>query len=346
MSNRPEAGLRIAVAGAGIRGRLYSKVLRRVAGVEVIGLCDPSSRVADAARSELELPVVASHHELLDKQPDAVIVATPDFAHVEVAVDAASAGCHLMVEKPLAMTAEDATTIADAVSRAGRQCLVAFENRWNPAFAGIKERVESGELGPIISQTAVLNVSRLVPNQMIGWAPRTSPIWFQMSHTLDLAMWLSGQEPVRVSAVGARGRLGRDDMDTWDVVQALVELADGSTVSLESNWVLPESMPSFADFRYHVVGADGAAFVDQLEQTFRVASDTLTFPRTLAVEVGGEPQGFPAWMATQFANDLLAGRELSPGAADGVAVTRALCAIEESLETGAPVEIAHTATHG
>jgi predicted dehydrogenase len=340
MSNRSDAGLRVVVAGAGIRGRLYSKVLRRIAGVEVIGLCDPSPRVADAARAELGLPVVASHHELLDNGPDAVIVATPDFAHVEVAVDAAGAGCHLMVEKPLAMSVEDATVIADAVRQAGRQCLVAFENRWNPAFSGIKERVGSGELGPVVSQSAVLNVSRLVPNQMIGWAARTSPIWFQMSHTLDLAMWLSGQDLVRVSAVGGRGLLGRDDMDTWDLVQALVEFADGSTASLESNWVLPESMPSFADFRYHVVGADGAAFVEQLEQTFRVASDRMTFPRTLALEIDGEPQGFPAWMATQFANDLLAGRELSPGAADGVAVTRALCAIEESLETGMPVEIA------
>jgi predicted dehydrogenase len=135
-------------------------------------------------------------------------------------------------------------------------------------------------------------------------------------------------------------------MDTWDVVQALVEFADGSTASLESNWLLPESMPSFADFRYHVVGADGAAFVEQLDQTFRVATDKLTFPRTLAVEVGGEPQGFPAWMAAQFANDLLAGRELSPGADQGVAVTRVLCAIEESLETGSPVEVAHAAAQG
>jgi predicted dehydrogenase len=332
--------LRVAIAGAGIRGRLYAKVLRRIAGVEVIGLCDPSQRVAGAARAELGLRVVASHHELLDDRPDAFVVATPDFAHVEVAVDAATAGCHLMVEKPLAMTVEDATTIADAVARTGRQCLVAFENRWNPAFAGIKERVDSGELGPVVSQSAVLNVSRLVPNRMIGWASRTSPLWFQMSHTLDLAMWLSGQEPVRVSAVGGRGRLGRDDMDTWDVIQALVEFGDGSTASLESNWILPESMPSFADFRYHVVGADGAAFVEQLEQTFRVASVRLTFPRTLALEIGGEPQGFPAWMATQFANDLLAGRELSPGVDAGVAVTRALCAIEESLQSGAPVEIA------
>jgi predicted dehydrogenase len=208
MSIRPDASLRVAIAGAGIRGRLYAKVLRGIAGVEVVGLCDPSPNVAEAAHAELGLPVVTSHHELLGKRPDAFIVATPDFAHVEVAVDAAGAGCHLMVEKPLAMTVEDATTIADVVSRAGRQCLVAFENRWNPAFSGIKERVDSGELGPVVSQSAVLNVSRLVPNQMIGWAARTSPIWFQMSHTLDLAMWLSGQDPVRVSAVGGRGRLG------------------------------------------------------------------------------------------------------------------------------------------
>lgn len=332
-------GLRVGVVGAGLRGRMYARVLRRVAGVEVIGLCDPSARVAREAEAALGLPVMAAHPELLARDLDAVVVATPDFAHAEPAVDAAAAGCHLMIEKPLAMSTEDAQAIADAVEASGRECLVAFENRWNPAFSQLRERIGAGELGRVVFQSAVLNTTRFVPTGMLGWAARTSPLWFQMAHTLDLVTWLAGSPVASVAAVGSRGALADEGVDTWDVVQALVTLEDGSTASLESSWVLPESMPSFADFRFEVVGERGAAFVDQLDQTLRVAGERLTFPRTLALEVAGRPEGFPAWMATQWAEDLLAERPLRPGVEDGLASTRALCAIEESLETGAPVSL-------
>jgi predicted dehydrogenase len=295
--------------------------------------------VAADARAELGLPVHDSHDALLEESPDAFIVATPDFAHAAPAIAAARAGCHLMVEKPLATTVDDARRIAEAVHTAGVQCMVAFENRWNPALAGVQARVSSGELGRIVSQHAVLNVTRAVPTAMLGWAARTSPLWFQMSHILDLASWLTGARPVRVTAVGSRGHLASEGIDTLDAVQALVELADGSTASLESGWLLPESMPSFADFRYQVIGENGSAFVDQLDQTLRVAGERFTFPRTLALDVGGEPQGFPAWMVGQFAGDLLAGRAVRPTVDDGVAVTRALAAIEQSLEHREPVRI-------
>jgi predicted dehydrogenase len=328
--NRDDA-LRVGIAGAGLRGRLYARALRRDPCVEVIGLCDISATTAARARADLGLPVYETHETLLGKRPDALIVATPDFAHTAPAVAAAEAGCHLMIEKPLATTIADARRIAETVHAAGVQCMVAFENRWNPAFSDLRRRITAGELGRIVSQNAILNVTRSVPTQMIGWAARTSPLWFQMSHTLDLAGWLAGSDPVRVSALGSSGRLAAEGVDALDAVQALVELADGSTATLESSWLLPESMPSFADFRHHVIGARGSAFVDQLDQTLRVATGRLEFPRTLVTDVGDEPQGFPVLMIRQFARDLLEGRDVSPGVDDGLLVTRALVAIEESL---------------
>jgi predicted dehydrogenase len=333
------ARLRVGIAGAGLRGRLYARALRRVDAVEVVGLCDADPAAAAVANAALELPVHTMLEALLERPPDALIIATPDFAHAEPAVAAAQAGCHLMVEKPLATTVEDARRIADAVRSAGVQCMVAFENRWNPAFSTLRARVASGELGRIVSQTAILNVTRSVPTGMIGWAARTSPLWFQMSHTIDLASWLAASRPVRLSAVGSCGHLASLGLDGLDSVQALVEFADGSTACLESGWLLPDSMPSFADFRYQVIGERGHASIDQLDQTLRVASDRLTFPRTLALEVEGEPQGFPTWMVTQFVNDLLAGRMVGPTIDDGVAVTRALAAIERSIERREPVAI-------
>lgn len=337
MSNQSK--LRVGIVGAGIRGTLYARALRRVPNVEVIGLCDLSEPVARAAEERLALPVGASHQELLAGEPDAVIVATPDFAHVAPAVDAAAAGCHLMIEKPLATTVEDAQAIADAVAAAGRQCLVAFENRWNPAFAQLHDRVAAGEMGRLVSQTAVLSTTRWVPTEMLGWAGKSSPLWFLMPHTLDLAMWLANSRPVRVSAMGHRGLLEEQGIDTWDVVHGIVELADGSLVNLEASWVLPDALPSVVDFRYQLAGTDGAAYVDQFDQGLLVAADGVSLPRNLVTEVRGEPQGFPVWMVTEWAVSLLAGIPLGPTAADGLDVTRALEALDQSLVSGMPVTL-------
>jgi predicted dehydrogenase len=320
----------IGVVGAGLRGRLFATALGSVPGVRVVGFADPSPAVAEVAAS-FGAASYARHEDLLDAHSLAgLVVATPDFAHRQAAVDGAAAGVHLLVEKPLATSVEDALAIRSAVAAGGVRAMVAFENRWNPRFVLAREQVTSGAVGAVLFQTAQLNDTRFVPTRMLSWAARSTPGWFLMPHTVDLALWLSGRRPRSVYATGLRRELVRAGVDTYDGIHALLTLDDGTTVALQSHWVLPESHPSVFDFRYELVGSKGALRLDIADQGIRLAGDQwrwLQFGNTA-----------PA-IARDFAT-LLAGNPVDiPSVDHGLLVTQVVEAIHTSVESGAPVEL-------
>ncbi|WP_255954025.1 Gfo/Idh/MocA family protein [Streptomyces odontomachi] len=333
---------KIGIIGAGIRGRMYAHSLHGFPGAQVRAVCDLHERAARAVADDFGLTAYADHRAMVAAEElDAVIVATPDFAHRQAAVDAARAGLHLLIEKPLATTREDAAAIAEAVESAGVQCMVGFENRWNPAVRSIRDAADSGTLGTVLTQNILLSNTYFVPTKMIGWAAKSSPAWFLMSHTVDAALWVNGRTPVSVTARGSRGRLAARGVDTWDVVHALLTFDDDTTANLTSTWVLPDSMPSIVDFQYQAVGDTSAVFVDLQDQSVRTAGpDGFRWPGLLGGEIDGRLQGPPTWMVQDFVSRLDNGEQVGPGLAQGVLVTDVVVAIHESLDSGDTVKIA------
>jgi predicted dehydrogenase len=331
--------LDIGVVGAGIRGRMFAGALRQLPDVRVVAVADPSPAGADLA-AELGATAHPNHRELLASHDLAgLVVATPDFAHRDAAVDAARAGVGLLVEKPLATDVEQAREIEAAVAAAGVPAMVAFENRWNPRFVVVRQEVESGALGRVLFQCAHLNDTRWVPREMLPWAGRTTPAWFLMPHTVDLALWLSGRSPVAVYATGVRRELAAAGIDTYDGVHALVTLDDGSTLALQSHWVLPESYPSVFDFRYELVGAKAAVRVEGADEGVHLAGPSLRWLHHATVERNGRVVGVAAEIARDFA-DLLSGRPVEvPTVAEGVRVTTVVAAVHESVRTGEVVRL-------
>ncbi|TCC57719.1 Gfo/Idh/MocA family oxidoreductase [Kribbella pittospori] len=326
----------IGIVGAGLRGRLFAEALEAQPDVTVVGLTEPSAKVADEARDATGLPVTASHFELLEKfDPDAVIVATPDFAHREIAVDVAEAGKHLLIEKPVATTSDDAHAIAAAVHRAGVRCLVGFENRWNPHVVQAKAAMAS--VGEAITASATLSNSFYVPTTMLSWASQSSPAWFLMPHTVDLLLWLTGNKPESVSAVGSRGVLAKRGIDTWDVVHALLTFDDGSTATLSSAWTLPDAGDGIVDFRFQVIGTGGSVTADLSHQGLTVVSDKYRSAWPVSGRIGRSQVGPAVWMVQDFAAGLVDGSDLGPGIDHGVLVTDIICAIEQSITTGGTV---------
>ncbi|MEV0797567.1 Gfo/Idh/MocA family oxidoreductase [Kribbella sp. NPDC050281] len=330
----------IGIVGAGLRGRLFAEALQAQPDVTVVGLAEPSAKVAEGARDATGLPVTASHSELLEKfDPDAVIVATPDFAHRQIAVDLAEAGKHLLIEKPVATTSDDAQAIAAAVHRAGVRCLVGFENRWNPHVVQAKAAMAS--VGEPITASATLSNSFFVPTTMLSWAAQSSPAWFLMPHTVDLVLWLTGGKPVSVSAVGSRGVLAKRGIDTWDVVHALLTFGDGSTATLSSAWTLPDAGDGIVDFRFQVIGTEGSVTADLSHQGLTVVSDKYRSAWPVSGRIGRSQVGPAVWMVQDFAAGLVDGGDLGPGIDHGVLVTEIICAIEQSITTGQSVNLSH-----
>jgi predicted dehydrogenase len=271
-------------------------------------------------------------------------VATPDFAHRRVAVEVAEAGKHMLIEKPVATTLDDARAIAAAVHRSGVRCLVGFENRWNPHVVQAKIAMES--LGEPITASATLSNSFFVPTTMLSWAARSSPAWFLLPHTLDLVLWLTGGKPVSVSAVGSRGVLAKRGIDTWDVVHALVTLDDGSTATLSSAWTLPDAGDGIVDFRFQVIGTEGSVTADLSHQGLVVVSDKYRSPWPVSGRIGRSQVGPAVWMVQDFAAGLVDGGDLGPDIDHGVLITEIICAIEDSITTGQTVRLNVPGTTG
>jgi predicted dehydrogenase len=319
---------------------MYAEAMADSPLAEVVAFAEPSERVARSAREETGRPVVASHQQLLtDFDLDAVVVATPDFAHRDAAVDIANAGKHLLVEKPLAMSVRDAHDIRDAVRAGGASCLVGFENRWNPHVVQAKRLIEQGAVGTHITTAATLSNTWHVPMSMLSWAARSSPAWFLMPHTVDVVMHLSGRKPVSVMANASRGVLAARGIDTVDVVNALITLDDGTTASLSSAWTLPDGTDAIVDFRFQIIGTDGAIASDPIHQGLDLVTDRRRAEGTLTGRIGSALVGAPIWMAQEWVGALHRGDSLGPGVDQGVIVTETICAIERSFEEGRAVTL-------
>ena len=332
--------IRIGIAGCGIRGLLFEQALRSVPGVKVTGLCDLSPGARSRASERFPGPIHENHGDLVAQGLDALIIATPDFAHREIAVDAANAGLALLIEKPIATSSEDAAAIEAAVAGNGVSCFVAFENRWNPYFRKVKRLIEDGKLGEVVSVTIVLSNSYYVPTTMLPWSAKSSPGWFLMPHSLDLALWLTGKRATSVVARGRRGELAARGIDTWDAVHALVDLEGSAIANLQSAWTLPDSLPSIVDFRVDVVGTAGSVSVNHTDQGLNVATgDGYQSVGSLPEMIDDVEQSMAAWMVRSWAQGLIAGATAGPDAAHGATVTRVIDAVHRSMADGQSVRL-------
>lgn len=333
--------MRIGIVGAGLRGSMFTNALQQVPEIEVVGAAEPSERVAGVWAKEFGQPTYATAEELYDAANiDAAIIATPDFAHEQPAVAAAERGIHLLIEKPLATTMEAARAITGAAEKSGSLVVAAFENRWNPAFLEAKDAVARGQVGDVISQSAFLSSTTRVPTQMLSWAAKTSPTWFFMSHTVDLAMMFANKRVTSVYARGSKRVLIDLGIDTYDYVQAILTFEDGTSAVLDSTWALPDNLPSPFPFRFEVRGTTGSIYIDQTNQSVQISGpEGYTWPRTYFPTADGRFHGFPAWMVHAFADNILGRTEPEVSAQQALAVTEVQVAIEKSLAEGREITL-------
>jgi predicted dehydrogenase len=332
------------VVGLGVWGENHLKAYGGVPGCQVVGVCD---LVADLARQRAEqygIPFWTTDYRELLTRPglDAVSIVTPDFAHYEVALAAARAGKHLLVEKPLATSLAEAQSLAQAAEQADVLLMVDFHNRWNPAFAAARRAVEQGEVGEVQMVSLLLNDTLWVPTEMLSWASRSSVAWFLASHLADLARWLTGQEVVRVYAVARSRVLAARGVDTPDFFQSLLEMEGGAVVHLENCWIMANSQPNLFDLKMELFGAEGSLYVDMATHRMmqKYTAGGGDYPDMAVVqEIQGRYCGFGIESIRHFARCVL-GREqplISPR--DAVENVRIVAALHESAQTGQPVAL-------
>ncbi len=327
--------IHVGIIGMGIRGNLYADTIKYNPYAELTALSEKDDRRLKEAARKFNVKSYPVFEEMLEKENmDLVIVALPDHLHKDAVIMAAEKKCHVLIEKPLATSSEDAEKMVQAIKRAGSKSLVGFENRWNPAFISAKEAIESGELGDIRLVFTCLNDSIFVPTKLLGWVSKSSPAWFLFPHPIDMTLWLTGKKVAKVYGRGVRKLLKAQGIDTFDSITALVEFSDGTNGTYNTCWIYPESIPLVYDFRFELVGSKGAISVDLRDQMIHKMTATYTHPPTLGRPIYGKPLGFAAEMLNCFIDNIRLDTEPLVNIDDGLYVVDVIDKIHRSIETG------------
>jgi UDP-N-acetylglucosamine 3-dehydrogenase len=243
---------RVGVVGTGVMGRNHARVLREMRDVELVGVADSNLDAACQVAGFHATRGYASLEELLKKEkPEAVTIAVPTENHHRAVMEALAAGCHVMVEKPIAATLAEADELVAAARSASRVLAVGHIERYNPAVLELKRRLDEGQLGRAYQFDA----------QRLGPFPQrirdVGVVIDLATHDLDLMRFLTGSEIVRVYAETRRKvHTTREDM-----VSGLLRLADGSVGLLQINWLTPTKIRQMT-----VTGERGMFRADYLTQ--------------------------------------------------------------------------------
>ena len=335
--------LRIGLIGAGGWGAMHARTYASTPSAHLWGIADlDPARAGELARTH---GVQAySHWQALLDDPNvqAVAVVTPDFAHEDIILAAAEAGKHILAEKPLAMSVEACERILETAQRAGVKLMVDFHARFSPPIHKAWESVRAGEIGRPVHAYYRLNDRISVPTQMLSWAARSSVLWFVGSHAVDTVRWLVGDEVCRVYAVSRSGVLTGMGIETPDYYQSVLEFRNGTTAIVENSWILPETAPSLVDVKCELVGTRGALYVDQSHNRAleKYTADGGSLPDAFVMpSIFGVQQGFAAASIRHFVDAVLYGLPLQASGADGLEVTRILCAVERSVAEQRPIDL-------
>ncbi|WP_348787362.1 Gfo/Idh/MocA family oxidoreductase [Leifsonia sp. NPDC080035] len=320
--------LRVGLIGAGGISRVHADGWRALgAAVSVY-----SHEGADALAEQYGF-AVAPDLDALIAASDIVDIVTPTPSHGPLALAAIAAGRHVVCEKPLAGTAEEARAVVDAAREAGVRLFPAHVVRYFPEYAQVQRQVAAGRIG----DPAVLRFVRGGEAPRAGWfhdeAAGGGIVRDQMIHDLDQALWLAG-DVVRVYAVQSRRAA---DAAAPDAVTAHVVLthASGALSHVQGSWG-PRGMVfrTSAD----IAGAAGTLAIDSFD-----APSRLDIPAAQDGEGYLPPPTHAESPYTAQLRDYVAaiaeGRDARVTAEDGIRAVAVAEAAMESLRTGAPVEL-------
>ena len=321
-----------AVLGLGMIGRHHARLLQTSPRIAFAGAVDPGGDRYGSVGDRTAIHATVA--ELLHHgRPDFAIVAVPTEEHLPVARELAQAGVHLLVEKPLAATSEEASELIDIVRDAGVHAAVGHVERFNPALVALRERRD--EVGDAI----------LIATERVGPFPdRVRDIGVVKdlaTHDLDLVRWLGGA-PVHTLAAQTAHRMGREHED---LVLVTGRLSSDVPFNCIVDWLTPTKRR-----QSRILGERGMLVADTLTADLTLyRNGSVTSEWSSAQALRGVSEGD----ATRFALarrepllaeleafvDLLAGDEGAPVVTleEGLETVRCAEAVLDSARSGASV---------
>lgn len=192
---------RIGVIGLGAVGRIHVANVIAHGEAELSAICDPRREAVKPISEKTGARATCHVGELLDTQPDAVIISSSTSSHGEVVGECVTAGVPFLCEKPLAQDVRTAAEIVASVKASGLVAATALNRRFHPQYAALRDAALAGEIGQC---ELLCFTSRSTAPPTVEFSRTSGGLFSEKgSHFFDLARWISGDEPEELTAMGA-----------------------------------------------------------------------------------------------------------------------------------------------
>ncbi|MDQ3344135.1 MAG: Gfo/Idh/MocA family oxidoreductase [Actinomycetota bacterium] len=273
--------INVGIIGTGWCGgiRAVTAAASPLVGVLHIAETNDERRAEMAIATDAE--TVTDDWENLVVDPDIqalMISATPESVHYPMAKAALDAGKHVLLEKPMALSLEEADELIDIADNKGLKFTIGYSQRFNSKQALAKRSLHDGTLGDPVSVLISRHIGRSL-GAKIGTRGKFSPAVMEATHDIDFAFWcLEPRRPVRVYSQMAWG--ARSDQGVPDTQYLIITMDDGVIVNIGAGWSIPQHYPNAANTWIEFIGTDGALLLDASHRDIVVntVDQGITFP--------------------------------------------------------------------
>ncbi|MFO1106415.1 MAG: inositol 2-dehydrogenase [Amaricoccus sp.] len=327
----------IAVLGAGRIGKIHAASVAANPKAKLVAVADPFAEAAGPLAKALGTEAMTDPMAAIARPDvDAVVIGTPTDTHVGFLLKAVELGKAVLCEKPIDLDMAKSESAAAEAEAKGGKVMLAFNRRFDASFAAVRRGIDEGRIGEVRQVIVTSRDPGMAPPSYIK---TSGGIFRDMTiHDLDMARWLLGEEPVMVSAIGARLiDPTLDQYDDYDTAMVLLQTASGKQAHINN---CREAVYGY-DQRVEVLGSKGMLAQDNLRpSTLKVTTADLTDAREPLLNFFLEryAQAYRSEMEA-FIDALEAGKPMPTTVRDGVMALRlAECAVE-SARTGRTVAV-------
>lgn len=327
----------VAVIGTGAMARIYADALSERADAKVVAVAgrSPDKTAAFASRYGVKGYDGGACGDLLREQAaDAYVVATPEWVRVAPLMELAATGKPILVEKPLAASAEDASQLQLLPADVRARITVAHSLRFSPRFSQAREAVAAGAIGEIRHVYSRRNPSLRSVERVKGRFPLA---YWLSCHDIDLLRWIL-QAEVRSAYAISRNKLASED----DYLIAHLHFTNGVDAIHEVSWCSPPLSDQAPMCRMSIKGTTGLIEVDDSHTGIDVyqAGGVLSSPDTYEVyPAAGFHYGLFAALVDRWLRSVTTGLPAYPSFDDGLSAVDVCTAIMASVASGRPESV-------
>jgi scyllo-inositol 2-dehydrogenase (NAD+) len=274
--------LSVGIIGVGWCGGIRAIACASSPLVESLHLAEVKEERLTEIAGQTGAATATTDWEALVADPDIqalMISATPETLHHPMARAALQAGKHVLLEKPISITLEEADELIDLAASRQLKFTIGYSQRFNPKQALVKRSLNDGTLGRPVSVLISRHITRSL-GAKIGSRTKLSPAAMEATHDIDFSLWcLEPRRPVRVYSQVAWGAR-QAEHGVPDTQVLVITMDDGVTVTIGAGWSLPPGYPNFSATWIEFIGTDGALMMDASHKdiVLNTMKDGVRFP--------------------------------------------------------------------